>query len=920
LAVKGEKDIMSGPGSCPSLYVDKTIANKAKILIQKNQNGSSSSVREGLEMLLNNDLSIGSDINTFIPPSSAMNVGELLQDGLRILANAPHSTLDIDLSAQTIDVRKAYKKMALKYHPDKNPRTTPIFQAIQGAHEKLTDKVKRKEEEEKAKRAAALSKPPERAPYAAASGPSQPTGAYSYQPKQQQQQQPPQQQSQQSRKPEPSHQSSSSQRSQSNPRPAPAPPPSSSKRYSSDDQDSEEKYRQGGYGYQGEYRFQEAQKKAREREEERRSAASASAAPSTRGGAWGNQKEPPLDPKSVFQKFQEGRQREYQEAAARAAERRGGVRKPHGSGQGGQGAAPRGAPSPSYSHQKTMKKTKKFTSTLSSSSSEPAPGAAINLTSLPCPTGLRGEVIDPTTVELCWNPVPIKLSSIRGLKVQLSWRLWSGYNLDKAPKGAGMGTGTGTGEQWTQWETATVYLNGEKVRKKNLMTKKKYEFRIRYVFISETDSRRRAGGGGGGGGGAGGGEMKGQWCNPIKLHLISSSTQQQQQQSHKQYQQTPHTQQPRRGSFAEEVSDEEEAKKEEEDTTPAEEVPSDEEEHTSPSPPSRSSSLPMKQKTTSSTSTTPHSSFPAWYQLLPPPDTITRKSLAGEPIRYIVSLHKSNRSSTEIVGYISNSREILIQKISGNWILAQAHWKNSSASSSCSSSSSSASQQQDSSHRSSGVVWGYCEFKVYSEMLGKEYQLFQPITQPQQTSSSSTTTSSSYAQQHTSQESNNSSNRRQKKIPKKFPANPFSRPQPYGAHGAAAGAGVGAGAGAAGEAAEDVDVDESEGYDSFYYQPSAAAAEKRGVDIWVQKYDETTGHFYYYNASTGQSEWEAPEWVEEKDPASGARLVSNFPLTFSTSIPPSLTLFSSVFSFPVLLCPLLSSAVVLSSSCWVGIS
>ena len=31
------------------------------------------------------------------------------------------------------------------------------------------------------------------------------------------------------------------------------------------------------------------------------------------------------------------------------------------------------------------------------------------------------------------------------------------------------------------------------------------------------------------------------------------------------------------------------------------------------------------------------------------------------------------------------------------------------------------------------------------------------------------------------------------------------------------------------------------------------------------------GNIYYYNNKTGESQWEAPEWVEEMDTASGAR-------------------------------------------------
>ena len=73
----------------------------------------------------------------------------LLKKGLTLLSNTPFETLDVNMGARTQDIRKAYKKLALKYHPDKNPRTTPLFQVIHAACEKLTDKEQRMKEETK---------------------------------------------------------------------------------------------------------------------------------------------------------------------------------------------------------------------------------------------------------------------------------------------------------------------------------------------------------------------------------------------------------------------------------------------------------------------------------------------------------------------------------------------------------------------------------------------------------------------------------------------------------------------------------------------------------------------------------------------------------------------------------------------------
>jgi hypothetical protein len=40
------------------------------------------------------------------------------------------------------------------------------------------------------------------------------------------------------------------------------------------------------------------------------------------------------------------------------------------------------------------------------------------------------------------------------------------------------------------------------------------------------------------------------------------------------------------------------------------------------------------------------------------------------------------------------------------------------------------------------------------------------------------------------------------------------------------------------------------------------------VQEWSELFD-SSGHVYYYNASTFQSQWEPPDWVEECDTATG---------------------------------------------------
>lgn len=64
------------------------------------------------------------------------------------------------------------------------------------------------------------------------------------------------------------------------------------------------------------------------------------------------------------------------------------------------------------------------------------------------------------------------------------------------------------------------------------------------------------------------------------------------------------------------------------------------------------------------------------------------------------------------------------------------------------------------------------------------------------------------------------------------------------------------------------------------------------IDEWYERYDDEGGYMYYWNARTGESSWECPEWVEEIDPTTHASYYIQLntqnatPLTSTWVMPP----------------------------------
>ena len=132
--------------AAPTLWVPANVYREANAVLGSGGSAGGQAVREAVEKVLNNDSGVQTE-----KPAGLVDAGALLKKGLSALASNPHEALGVPIGAQTTDIKKAFRKMALKYHPDKNPKTTPLFQAMHACSEKLSDPGSRRKEEEKAK-------------------------------------------------------------------------------------------------------------------------------------------------------------------------------------------------------------------------------------------------------------------------------------------------------------------------------------------------------------------------------------------------------------------------------------------------------------------------------------------------------------------------------------------------------------------------------------------------------------------------------------------------------------------------------------------------------------------------------------------------------------------------------------------------
>jgi hypothetical protein len=90
--------------------VPADIASQALVLINNKQ---AAQVQAGVELILKNNLVISPDVE-ISASAGQRDVSNLLKEGLDLLGNKPFDALNIPVGSKTVDIRKAYKKLALK--------------------------------------------------------------------------------------------------------------------------------------------------------------------------------------------------------------------------------------------------------------------------------------------------------------------------------------------------------------------------------------------------------------------------------------------------------------------------------------------------------------------------------------------------------------------------------------------------------------------------------------------------------------------------------------------------------------------------------------------------------------------------------------------------------------------------------------
>ena len=111
--------------AAPSLPVSAAALRRADLLFKKGDQASAP--REAAYALLCDE-------------GGTFDGGALLKKCLAAVAQNPYGALGLTTDATDAQIKKAFRSLALRYHPDKNPNAAPEkFNEINAAYELLSD-------------------------------------------------------------------------------------------------------------------------------------------------------------------------------------------------------------------------------------------------------------------------------------------------------------------------------------------------------------------------------------------------------------------------------------------------------------------------------------------------------------------------------------------------------------------------------------------------------------------------------------------------------------------------------------------------------------------------------------------------------------------------------------------------------------